>query len=408
MPFSSRLIHIYFLSLFIVFQLSAQSMWFRQNSPFTLDDYGRMDEIPDGFGSGEFCFQVWILPDTSFPIGETVTQQEQNMNWYSGDPLPYSYNGWWYQGNFLLDGHNNGLFNNGTFSLQFYGGGRIRWHFGDTHAVYAGDPWVIQAYPANSTTSLLDGNWHLITCQRKWTGIDSARLELWVDTTLVADTSSPLRTDMTTLWDSWTGWPQGGWFWGAEKQAAEDFNISQYEDFKGAVDEIKFYDRVKTSTEIRENFNSRACHDTIKLIGEYTMQDTTHNYLLNVYGGQDSILLVNWIDNWSLENVSCGCEIRYPRYFVDPGIPANDSTFHSLTDLLTAIENCSFQDTVNIFLNAAYSPYQENVQLSDFPTASSNLPLIIEGNESTIQAFPEFSITHAVVILRNILITVEE
>ena len=72
------------------------------------------------------------------------------------------------------------------------------------------------------------------------TGGSGADLELWVDGTHVATESSPRRTDMRGFWNDWTNFVVPGWTWGAEKQAAAG-TISQYEDFKGLLDELRFW-----------------------------------------------------------------------------------------------------------------------------------------------------------------------
>ena len=53
-----------------------------------------------------------------------------------------------------------------TFSLQMYGGGRIRWMFADKDLEIPGKVYAVQAYPAAAVTSFLDGKWHHIACVR--------------------------------------------------------------------------------------------------------------------------------------------------------------------------------------------------------------------------------------------------
>ena len=91
-------------------------------------DYGQQLNIPAGFGDGEFTLELSVRLDDSFPVGPTVQDTPaQLVNWTDADPVPYTGSGWWARGNFLLDGHVNGAgFINGTFSLQVYGGGRLR------------------------------------------------------------------------------------------------------------------------------------------------------------------------------------------------------------------------------------------------------------------------------------------
>jgi hypothetical protein len=96
-------------------------------------DYGLQTSLPKSFGAGEFTLDVRVRLDESYPVGRTGPQDSpgQLRNWSSADPAPYSRDDWWFEGNFLLDGHNNSAFWEGTFSIQFCGGGRVRWLFGD-------------------------------------------------------------------------------------------------------------------------------------------------------------------------------------------------------------------------------------------------------------------------------------
>ena len=95
-------------------------------------DYGEQTTLPEGFGDGEFTLELWIRPNDSFPVGTTLPQGSaaQRTNWSDTDNMPLSSSSWWFEGNFLLDGHNNSNFTAGTFSLQFYGGGRLRCYGG--------------------------------------------------------------------------------------------------------------------------------------------------------------------------------------------------------------------------------------------------------------------------------------
>jgi hypothetical protein len=234
---------------------SAGSISFVENLPFD-SDFGLLQDSPTGFGEGEFTFEVWILPDNSYPVGPTESGDDQRLNWSDEDLSPYSSWTWWYAGNFLIDGHNNSDFKEGTFSLQFYGGGRVRWLFGDGVLAGPGGHWSVGAYPATETASLLDGLWHQVTLVRRFVGEQESQLELWIDGSLVDTEMSPVRTDMTTYWGSWPGFPAGqqGWFLGAEKQAAIDI-LAQYEDFKGLVAEMRFWTRAKSYEEIESEWS---------------------------------------------------------------------------------------------------------------------------------------------------------
>lgn len=283
------------------------SIYFAENVIVGNDDYGLQTDIPAGFGEGEFTFELWIKPDNNYPVGP-VTGWNGNIsnkafNWSDVDNQPYSSSSWWYDGNFLLDGHNNNSGNiEGTFSLQFYGGGRLRWHFGD--GVYGGEGghWSVEAYPASSTPSLLDGVWHQVTLVRRWVGTAEADLELWIDGSLIATERSSERTNMRNYWDSWVGWQtnQAGWFWGTEKQVAIN-NSSQYEDYKGLIDEIRYWNLAKTAEEIGANFNASVSGNESGLVGYYDFSEGQGNAVINQLNVGDAITLINmktgyWVD----------------------------------------------------------------------------------------------------------------
>ncbi len=212
-------------------------------------DYGIETVLPDGFGDGEFTFELWMRLDDSFPVGPATGGESQLREWCNVDNEPYSSGSWWYKGNFLLDGHNNNSFDLGTFSLQFYGGGRLRWLFGDGGSV-AGH-WSVGAYPATTTASLLDDTWHAVAVVRRFSGASNATLELWIDGTRIATETSDVRTDMRMWWNDWSAFPgdQPGWFWGAEKQAAV-LTIDQYEDYKGDIAELRYWSVARSESDL--------------------------------------------------------------------------------------------------------------------------------------------------------------
>ncbi len=293
------------VTLFIAaMDCAAQSLNFLPNAN-SQHDYARHVTIPSGFGSGEFTLEVWLRPNNSFPVGP-VGVGTQLTNWYNGDPQPYSSGNWWFSGNFLLDGHNNSSFKDGTFSLQFVGGGRVRWDFGDG-AQRTGGHWAVQAWPSNTTPSLLDGGWHHIACVRRWVGEQEAALELWVDGGLVATETSDRRTNMrTAYWNNWTGYPasQQGWFWGSEKQAAVLANgVTQYEDYKGLVDELRFWNRAKTSEELRLDWETPITGTEQNLTGWYTFSEGSGTETCNDITGNACMTLSRTTANtWSPEN----------------------------------------------------------------------------------------------------------
>jgi Concanavalin A-like lectin/glucanases superfamily len=270
-------------------------------------DYGWQTIIPAGFGSGEFTFELWIKPDHTFPVGPT-SGPGQLTNWSNSDNQPYSSDSWWYEGNFLLDGHNNGGFHRGTFSLQFYGGGRIRWLFGDGVVAGPGGPWAVQASPATATPSLLDGAWHQVTLVRRFSGSTSAILELWIDGRLIDSTTSSARTDMRTYWNSWNGFPAGqeGWFWGAEKQAAIGI-LNQYEDYKGLLDEMRFWSRAKSAAEITADYARAVTGNEPGLVGHYPFSEGTGTTTCNRLNGQQCVPLFRMKSGyWSSQNAPVG------------------------------------------------------------------------------------------------------
>jgi len=288
---------------------AASSLNFIQNA--TSDhEYGVQTSLPNGFGTGEFTLEIWLKPDHTKPVGAVTPEgsAQQLVNWYDGDPQPYSSGSWWWRGNFLLDGHNNGggAFEDGTFSLQFYGGGRVRWDFGDG-AAQTGGHWSVQAWPATSTPSLLDGDWHQVTCVRRWSGVSSADLELWVDGALVATETSNVRTNMwTTYWSSWPGYPSGqaGWFWGAEKQAAIGANgLTQYEDYKGLFDEMRFWSHAKSASELQNNWDDPVTGSETGLIGWYTFGEGSGASACNDLNSSNCITLQNTAPSiWNSED----------------------------------------------------------------------------------------------------------
>ena len=249
--------------------VSTRSLAFFENLPADYD-YGLQLDLPPTFGTGELTLELWIRPDDSFPVGSTAGGSDQLTNWSDADEEPYSGGSWWFEGNFLLDGHNNAVFADGTFSLQFYGGGRLRWLVGDGASTLPGGVWSVGAFPATDTPSLLDGAWHRVDLVRRFTGVSDSVYELWIDGQLIAAETSPVRADFRTWWDSWSGFPTGqeGWFWGAEKQAAIGV-LSQYEDYKGPLDAIRFFDRALDPGELATG----GCELATGLVADFPIEE---------------------------------------------------------------------------------------------------------------------------------------
>jgi hypothetical protein len=240
---------------------AAGALRFVENPPLEYD-FVDIPRLPPAFGRGEFAFELWIKPDEGLPVGETFPASlAQLSHWSSYDPEPYSSDGWWIRGNFLLDGHTRpeGFFagdsREGTFSLQFYGGGRLRLMFADRkEGAPRGMVYAAQAWPASSTPSLLDGKWHHVVAQRRWREPAGAMLELWVDGALIGSAELPERTDMRRFWDN-PAHPNdpealGGWSLGAEVMTAWNYAFTQFEDYKGLVDDIRIWGRALTPAEV--------------------------------------------------------------------------------------------------------------------------------------------------------------
>src|SRR5712692_11628762 len=182
-----RLAVIAFLLVVVDIHGPCSALRFVRNKPEHFD-FADQRVLPPTFGMGEFTLEIWIKPDASYPVGRTDRSSiNQLQNWSEADPRPYGTPDWWFAGNFLLDGHTRpdgftpDKTREGTFSLQFYGGGRLRWMFADdADVVPVGKVWSVQAYPAASTPSLLDNKWHNINCVRRWIKDSKSQLELWI------------------------------------------------------------------------------------------------------------------------------------------------------------------------------------------------------------------------------------
>lgn len=274
----------------------AGSLAFRVNEPARFD-YALQSKIPEGFGKGEFTLEFSVKPDNKLPVGSTKDGAGQLTNWSDGDASPYGDEYWWFVGNFLLDGHNNAAFGEGTFSVQFHGGGRIRWLLGDGTAVdRPGKLWAVQATPASSTPSLLDGQWHRVALVRR--AGSPPQLELWIDGKRIAVTRIERMVNMRAWWNTWSGYPdkQGGWFWGTEKQAAIG-GLAQWEDYKGGLDDVRFWTRALAQAEL----SSGKATSREALAAEINFNDA---------GADRSCDVLHASDCWTL--VAPGAPLRVP------------------------------------------------------------------------------------------------
>lgn len=245
---------------------SAGSLYFGANRPEQFD-FADLAELPPQFGREEFTFELWVKPDKRFPVGGTERgTKDQLTHWSDADIKPYATDWWWLPGNWLLDGHSrpegfdSGNSRAGTFSLQFYAGGRLRWMFADgKEGLPQGMVWAVQAPAKTAAPSLLDGQWHHVAAVRRWRARSGATLELWIDGVRIGSTDIPERIDMRRFWDKLPhpdDPPEvGGWAFGAEVMTAWDFYFTQYEDYKGWIDELRLWGRALTPAEIARAAN---------------------------------------------------------------------------------------------------------------------------------------------------------
>ena len=225
-------------------------------------DFMRQSTIPNLFGDAEFTLEVVIEPSQVTTTGSTASAPGIRENWSTETAEPGDSGTWWFRGNFLLDGHNNDTWNAGTFDLQIYNAGYVRWLFGDGDTgVPTGNLWGIQNSAGNNIL-VTEGGRHYITCVRRWQSspASSADLELWVDGVLQDTVNTGSRTNMaTSYWDSWTGYPvtgeQEGWLWGSETQAA-DGSLNDYEDYKGVIKSLAFFGGAKSVADLENNYDN--------------------------------------------------------------------------------------------------------------------------------------------------------
>lgn len=259
-------------------------------------DYGRLTVLPDGFGDGEFTLELRVRATNTGNIGQTSTGAGVLQNWANENGQPYDGVGWWYYGNFLIDGHNNSTLEAGTFSLQIFNSGRVRWTFGDGAAAGArvGDLHGIQS---SSGINILDGEWHRIACVRRWDGGTGSILELYVDGVLQDAETSTARTNMATAyWDDWSdmeaaGTGQSGWFFGAEKFAA--LTGPDWADFKGYVTEAAFWSIARDSADLTDGWNISPVGNEPGLVGLYLHDEGTGTAVGDSLASGGNIVLTN-------------------------------------------------------------------------------------------------------------------
>jgi len=278
-------------------------------------DFVEIPRLPKAFGSGEFTFEISVKLDTRFAVGPVMRgTKAQLLNWSNIDIEPYSEDGWWLAGNWLLDGltRPNGFgpkdTREGSFGLQIYGGGRLRWLFSDGSAdALKGKLWAVEAYPATTAPSLLDDQWHRVACVRRWRGDSAATLELWIDGTRISTQDIPLRRDMRVYWDHL---PHArnpaelhGWSLGSEVMTAWNFFFTQYEDYKGLVDEIGFWSRAASEDELRAGITARLAPSPRGLEAHVSFDEGSGNRIRDRIDRSDVWMLHREQNNsWSTED----------------------------------------------------------------------------------------------------------
>jgi len=309
-----RLAVIAFLLVVVDIHGPCAALRFVRNKPEHFD-FADQRVLPPTFGMGEFTLEIWIKPDASYPVGRTDRSSiNQLQNWSEADPRPYGTPDWWFVGNFLLDGHTRpdgftpDKTREGTFSLQFYGGGRLRWMFADdADVVPVGKVWSVQAYPAASTPSLLDNKWHNINCVRRWIKDSKSQLELWIDGKLIASQVIPMRINMRQFWDALPH-PRnpktvGGWCWGSEVMTACEYYFTQYEDYKGLLADVRLWDRAKSEAEIQRNWAKPITGSEPGLVGYFPLTENTGTVARDRIDPARTIILHNsQSESWADQN----------------------------------------------------------------------------------------------------------
>jgi hypothetical protein len=280
---SHRLTLLLALACALPLTVPAASLRLLENGP-QQHDFADLPSLPARFGEGEFTVELWIKPDARYSVGPVWRASKRQLShWSDADPKPYANPAWWLTGNWLLDGmtrprgYGPGDSREGSFGLQFYGGGRLRWLFADGSAdMPAGMVWAVQAWPASETPSLLDDQWHHVAAVRRWHD-DGARLELWVDGRAVATTDIPTRVDMRAFWHSLPHPDDpaelGGWAIGSEVMTAWDYEFNQYEDYKGLVDELRLWTRALTPDELSRHARTPTVARGDGLVARYAFDE---------------------------------------------------------------------------------------------------------------------------------------
>jgi hypothetical protein len=165
---------------------------------------------------------------------------------------------------------------------------------------------AVQVWPAKNTPSLLDGRWHHVAAVRRWRQPQGATLELWVDGSMIATTDIPKRTNMRVFWDR-PAHPDdpkelGGWALGAEVMTAWNYAFTQFEDYKGLVDELRLWDRALTQDEVRDAAAGRSRGANKGLLAHFPFDEGAGAVARDRVDPSLTIQLHRWLPaNWSSE-----------------------------------------------------------------------------------------------------------
>ena len=89
-----------------------------------------------------------------------------------------------------------------------------------------------------------------------------------------------MRVNMRQFWDSLPH-PRnpktvGGWCWGSEVMTAWNYYFTQYEDYKGLLAEIRFWDRARSAEEIQTNWMKPVTAKEPGLVGYFPLDENSN------------------------------------------------------------------------------------------------------------------------------------
>ena len=95
----------------------------------------------------------------------------------------------------------------------------------------------------------------------------------------------------------------GGWSWGSEVMTSLDFYFTQYEDYKGLLDKLRFWDRAKAEDELKQNWSKAVAGNEKGLVGYFPMDEGAGEILRDNFDKSRIITLHKAKkESWSAEN----------------------------------------------------------------------------------------------------------